>query len=138
MTDKVVLIVDDELDMRIFLSTLFETSGYGTVVAKNGGEGIKKAEETRPDLVVLDIMMPGEGGAFMYKALRMNDSLKNIPVIILSAIANKTFNHYLKMLNARLGGVIPSPDAYMEKPPEAEALRRLAERLMSKNKEKKE
>lgn len=138
MTEKKVLIVDDELDLRIFLSTLFETSGYRTMVAKNGTEGIKKAAETHPDLIVLDIMMPGEGGAFMYKELRMNDALKEIPVIVLSAIANKTFNHYLKMLNARLGGVIPDPDAYMEKPPEAEELRRLAERLMSKNKEKAE
>lgn len=136
MEKQVVLIVDDELDMRIFLSTLFETSGYKTLVAKNGTEGIKTAGESFPDLIVLDIMMPGEGGVFMYQQLRISEELKNIPVIMLSAIANKTFSHYLKMLNARLGGVIPKPDAYMEKPPEAEELLNVAQKIMAKSKEK--
>jgi CheY-like chemotaxis protein len=136
MEKQVVLIVDDELDMRIFLSTLFETSGYKTLVAKNGTEGIKIAAENPPDLIILDIMMPGEGGVFMYQQLRISDELKNIPVIMLSAIANKTFSHYLKMLNARLGGIIPQPDAYMEKPPEAEELLSVAQKIMSESREK--
>jgi len=137
MEKKQVLIVDDELDMRIFLSTLFETSGYSAMAARNGTEGMALAEKHHPDLITLDIMMPGEGGVFMYQQLRTHETLQHTPVIMLSAIANKTFSHYLKMLNARLGGVIPTPDAYMEKPPEADDLRRVAEKLLSKSKEKK-
>jgi len=136
MDKQVVLIVDDELDMRIFLSTLFETSGYKAISAKNGSEGIEKARAHHPDLITLDIMMPGEGGVFMYQQLRTDEQLAKIPVIMLSAIANKTFSHYLKMLNARLGGVVPDPDAYMEKPPEADELRRTAESLLLKKREK--
>jgi CheY-like chemotaxis protein len=135
MDPKTVLIVDDELDMRIFVSTLFKTSGYTAVAAKNGTEGIEKARENPPDLIILDVMMPGEGGVYMYKELRTDAALKGIPVIMLSAIAKKTFIHYLKMLNARLNGAIPYPEAYMEKPPEAEELLRLAEGFLLKEKE---
>lgn len=135
MEPKRVLIVDDELDMRIFVSTLFKTSGYTAVAAKNGTEGIQKARENRFDLIVLDVMMPGEGGVFMYKELRTDEALRGIPVIMLSAIAKKTFTHYLKMLNARLNGAIPYPEAYMEKPPEAEELLKVAERFLIDEKE---
>ncbi len=135
MEPKKVLIVDDELDMRIFVSTLFKTSGYAPVAAKNGTEGIEKARENAPDLIILDVMMPGEGGVYMYKELRTDEALRGIPVIMLSAIAKKTFTHYLKMLNARLNGAIPYPEAYMEKPPEAEELLKLAERFLLKEKE---
>jgi len=126
---KTILIVDDEIDMRLFLSTLVETSGYRRVLARNGEEGLKAAKEHRPDLIFLDIMMPKEGGVFMYGQLRTNPELKDIPVIILSAISRKTFFHYLKMLSVRLGDLIPEPDAYVEKPPEADDILALIKKL---------
>jgi DNA-binding response OmpR family regulator len=122
---KVVLIVDDEIDMRTFLSTLVQTSGYQPVLARNGKEGIRKAREIKPDLLILDVMMPGEGGVVMYRQFRTDADLKNTPVIMLSAIAKKTFYHYLSMLNIRLDESIPSPEAYVEKPPDAQELIRL-------------
>ncbi|QTA78971.1 Two component system response regulator [Desulfonema limicola] len=131
MKKQKILIVDDEQDMRIFLSTLFETSGYKIIEAEDGQEGIKAAGDNIPDLITLDIMMPKEGGIFMYQQLKTNERLKHIPVIILSAIAKKTFNHYLKMLNIKLGGIVPQPEAYMEKPPEAEELLGIAQNLLN-------
>ena len=127
MKKKKILIVDDELDMRIFLSTLLETSGYKPVMTRDGTEGLMKAIEISPDLIILDIMMPGEGGVHMYRQLKTDTTLKEIPVIMLSAVALKTFNHYIKMLNARLDNAIPAPAAYMEKPPEAQILLRIIE-----------
>lgn len=127
MRKKKILIVDDELDMRIFLSTLLETSGYKPVMTRDGKEGLQKAKNVVPDLIILDIMMPGEGGVYMYRQLKMDEILKNIPVIMLSAVAHKTFNHYIKMLNVRQDSAIPAPEAYMEKPPEAEVLLRVIE-----------
>ncbi|MDM8536879.1 response regulator [Desulfobacterales bacterium HSG17] len=131
MKKQKILIVDDEPDMRIFLSTLFETSGYKAIVAEDGEQGLEQAKKLIPDLITLDVMMPGDGGISMYEQLRTNDRLKQIPVIMLSAIAKKTFNHYLKMLNIKLGGIIPQPEAYMEKPPEAEELLGIAEKLLN-------
>ena len=127
---KTVLIVDDELDMRIFISTLLETSGYRPVLTKDGRAGILKAREVVPDLIILDVMMPGEGGVQMYRQLKTDYALMNIPVILLSGVGKKTFEHYLKMLNARKEDPIPEPSAYLEKPPEADDLIKLTERLI--------
>ncbi|MCP4749035.1 MAG: response regulator transcription factor [Desulfobacteraceae bacterium] len=125
-----ILIVDDEMDMRIFLSTVFETSGFRTVVARDGRQGLEKARQTKPDLVILDIMMPGEGGALIYKALKNDPDLNAIPVIMLSAVDEPSFRHYLKMLNAKLDKPVPRPEAYMGKPPEPEALLNLARTIL--------
>jgi len=127
---KKILIVDDEMDMRIFLTTLFETSGYEAVVTKNGRDGYRIAKEIEPDLIVLDIMMPGEGGVHMYRHLKTDKTLKEIPIIMLSAVEEKTFLHYIKMLRIRLNDTIPQPDAYVEKPPEPEELLKIAESLL--------
>jgi DNA-binding response OmpR family regulator len=62
MKKKTVLIVEDELDMRIFISTLLETSGYRPIMTRDGNEGMLKAKDVCPDLIILDVMMPGEGG----------------------------------------------------------------------------
>jgi CheY-like chemotaxis protein len=89
-----------------------------------------KAREISPNLIILDVMMPGEGGVQMYRQLKTDDTLKEIPVILLSGVAKNTFSHYLKMLNSRLECAIPEPAAYLEKPPEAEVLIKLTERLI--------
>jgi DNA-binding response OmpR family regulator len=131
MKKKTVLIVEDELDMRIFISTLLETSGYQPVMTRDGKEGMLKAKDVCPDLIILDVMMPGEGGVQMYRQLKTHDTLCNVPVIMLSAVAKKTFSHYLNMINARLKQPIPDPDAYIEKPPEAADLLKMTAALIS-------
>ena len=135
MEEKIILIVDDEIDMRLFLSTLVETSGYRRILAKNGTEGIAAVKDRRPDLIILDIMMPKEGGVQMYSHLRSEPDLRDIPVIILSAISRNTFFHYLKMLSVRLGDLVPEPDAYVEKPPEAEEILAIIKRLLGPSSE---
>lgn len=122
-----VLIVDDELSLRIFLRTLFQTGGHEAVVARNGQEGMLRARERRPDLIVLDVMMPGGGGLEMYRALRKDDGLAGVPVIMLSGVRGATFAHALAMYGLAEGDV-PPPTAYMEKPPLPDELLALAER----------
>ena len=122
MKKKKILIVDDELDMRTFLSTLLETTGYKPVVTADGLEGVRKARQIKPDLIILDVMMPKEGGIQMYRDLRVDDELKGTPVIMLSGIAKKTFFHSQNVLDAHTGQIVREPEAYIEKPPEAEDL----------------
>ena len=129
---KKILIVDDELDMRIFISTLLEARGYETVITKDGNEGIRKAKDIKPDLIILDVMMPGEGGVQMYQNLKADEKLRSIPVMMLSAVAQKTVSHYLKMLTARSPDHIPAPEAYIEKPPDAEEILRVTENLIGR------
>jgi two-component system phosphate regulon response regulator PhoB len=127
---KKVLIVDDELDVRIYVRTLFETSGYSPIVTRNGTDGLQKAKELSPDLIILDVMMPEAGGVTMYRELKTDPQLKNIPVIMLTAVGEKSFSHYLKMLNIKIGDPIPQPEAYMEKPLDHEELLKLARKIL--------
>ena len=122
MAKKRVLVVDDELDMRTFITTLLETSGFKPLSAQDGTEGLMLARKHNPSLVILDIMMPRESGITMYRALRNEPDLKDIPVIMLSALAKKTFLHSQSVLDAYKGEKIPEPEAYIEKPPEPDEL----------------
>jgi CheY-like chemotaxis protein len=122
MSKRKILVVDDELDTRIFISTLLETSGYKPIVAMDGLDGLKKAREIRPELIILDVMMPREGGVEMYRQLKADETLRTIPVIMLSGIAKKTFFHSQNLLNLYENHIVPEPEAYIEKPPEPEEL----------------
>lgn len=131
MDQKKVLVVEDELDMRIFITTLLETSGYIPIVAQNGEEGQEKAQSEKPDLIILDVMMPKEGGIKLYRMLKTDPSLCNIPVVVVSAISKKTFLHSQKMLDAHQQQSLPKPDGYIEKPPDADELLREIERVLT-------
>ena len=127
---KKILIVDDELDVRIYVGTLFETSGYEPVAAKNGSEGLQKAKEISPDLIILDVMMPKAGGVSMYRELKADQQLRDIPVIMLTGVGEKSFSHYLKMLKFKIKDPIPQPNAYMEKPLDHERLVELVREII--------
>lgn len=129
--NKKILVVDDELDMRIFIATLVKTGGYQAIVCRNGQEGIRKAREEVPDLIVLDVMMPGDGGVKMYRDLKTDPALKAIPVLMLSGVQKKSFSHYIRMLKVRIEDSIPDPDAYIEKPPVPEDLLKTVHELLS-------
>lgn len=130
MKKKKILIVDDERDMRTFLSTLLEATSYKPLEAEDSLEGIRKAREIKPDLVVLDVMMPKDAGIQMYRDLRTDRELKDIPVIMLSGIAKKTFFHSQNVLDTYRGQSLPAPEAYIEKPPEAEELLESIKRIL--------
>jgi two-component system phosphate regulon response regulator PhoB len=117
-----VLVVDDELDMRTFITTLLETNGYKPISAVDGREGLEIARRSRPALIILDVMMPKESGINMYRELKQDTVLKNIPVIMLSALSKKTFFHSQKVLDEYRGEHVPEPSAYIEKPPEPDEL----------------
>ncbi|MGW8301248.1 MAG: response regulator [Desulfobacterales bacterium] len=126
-----ILVVDDERDMRIFVSTVAETLGFEAIAARDGAEALLKAGSNPPDLVILDVMMPKiEDGIQTYRQFRTDPSLSHIPIIMLSAIAEKTFLHSIKMLSPQQGSQLPEPEAYMEKPPDANELSRMISDLL--------
>ncbi len=85
MARKKVLIVDDEADLVELLKTELEAGGYDVLVALEGEQGIQKALLEKPDLLILDIMMPKMNGYEVLSRLRNNERTKRLPVIILSA-----------------------------------------------------
>ena len=122
MAKKKVLVVDDELDMRTFITTLLETNAFKPISAEDGIQGLEMARKSKPALIILDVMMPRQSGIGMYRELKSNPELKQIPVIMLSALSRKTFFHSQKVLDEYKGEKIPEPAAYIEKPPEPEEL----------------
>jgi len=119
---KKVLTVDDDVDIRKVVSKLVEKSGYEAIEAKNGVEGMGKVREDKPDLIILDMLMPKESGVRMYHELKTEESLKDIPVIVLSAIP--------KILDEFAGQSVPEPEAYIEKPEEPEELIALMKKIL--------
>ena len=119
---KKVLVVDDDPDVRLFSVTVFEEHGYTPLEATNGEEGMNMVKQESPDLVVLDVLMPRESGIRLYRRLKTNKKLKDIPVIIQSGIAKRSFLRSQKALTEFGGAAVPEPDAYLEKPVEAEEL----------------
>ena len=127
-----ILVVDDERDMRIYLSTIIETLGGIPLLAGNGAEAVLKAEMEVPALIILDIMMPKiEDGIQAYQRFKTEPQFSQIPVIVLSAIAQKTFLHAIRILGPQTGGPLPDPQAYVEKPPDAAELSRLIEEFVT-------
>ena len=119
---KRVLVVDDEMDLRTFISTLLESNGFKAVVAENGEQGMVKVREKKPALITLDVMMPKESGIKMYRDIKTNPEFADIPVLIISGLAKKTFLHSQKVLDKFKNQVVPEPEGYIEKPPEPEEL----------------
>ncbi len=119
---KKVLVVDDDPDVVTFNVTIVEELGYTPLVAKNGEEGLKIVKEEKPDLVILDVLMPRQSGIRLYRELKTDESLGQIPVIMLSAIAEKTFLRSQKALTEFGEDKIPEPEIYLEKPIEPEEL----------------
>ncbi len=82
-----IMIIDDDLDIRTYLKTLFEKNGYETELAEDGEVGFEKAKAFHPDLITLDILMPKESGMKLFKNLKGDDTLREIPVVILTGVS---------------------------------------------------
>ena len=106
---KVVLVVDDDATIRGLLQITLETEGFGVLTAADGVEGLERARAERPDLVILDIMMPGIDGLQVCHTLKSDPSTNEIPIILLSA---KAQSHDIE-LGMRVGA-----NDYVTKPPD--------------------
>jgi two-component system alkaline phosphatase synthesis response regulator PhoP len=84
---KKVLVVDDDVNTVKFLSAALQQNGYETIGAYNGREGLERIKSDNPDLVILDVMMPKKTGFVLFKQLRRDEQYKNLPVIMLTGVA---------------------------------------------------
>ena len=127
---KKVLIVDDDPDVRLFNATVVEESGFTPIEAANGEEGLKLIKKDRPDLVILDVLMPKQSGIRLYRELKTDKSLIGIPVIMLSGVAKRTFLRSQKALTEFGDKPVPEPENYLEKPVEPDELAREIKKLL--------
>lgn len=121
---KKILIVDDEQDVLTYLRTLFRDNGYETAEAVDGKDAMEQVRSFGPDLITLDIIMPNQSGVGFYRALKKDDTLENIPVIVLSGVGQ------YKAFFARDHHTVPKPNAFVEKPFNKDELLKMVRELI--------
>ncbi|MBN3938646.1 response regulator [Nostoc sp. NMS9] len=106
-TQHSILVVDDNPDLRTYVSEIFRRNGYHVQTARNGHEGHNKAKEIIPSLIVTDLMMPLVSGLEMIQMIRNEETLKGTPIILLTAKVDE---------ETRIEGTEHGADAYLAKP----------------------
>jgi PAS domain S-box-containing protein len=89
LKDRLVLVVDDEADSRVLLTNLTEECGFRVITADSGEQALRRAREVRPDLILLDLMMPQMDGWEVLTALKADPQLQSIPVVVTSIVARE-------------------------------------------------
>jgi len=82
-----ILIAEDDEFIRDIYNRIFTMNGFNVTLATNGLEALEKMEDITPDLILLDIMMPYQNGKEVFKKIKKNDRLKNIPVVFLTNVS---------------------------------------------------
>lgn len=126
MAKATILIIEDETDIREALSVSFQEMGYEVVTAVTGKVAVEKANQSPPDLILLDIMLPDMDGYEVCARLREGEETRKTPIIFVSAIGSE--KHMQKAMDA--GGT-----DYIIKPFGRDDLQRLAERYLSYSEE---
>ena len=104
---KVILIVDDDQQVRILLQRLLFESGYTTITAADGRQGVELAKTRKPDLILMDIRMPVMDGVAALHIIKAADATRNIPVVMLTVVADELHDKVTKRIGA---------DGYVTKP----------------------
>lgn len=107
-----ILLVDDDTDFVESTKTVLESKPYEVIVATNGDEGLRKAREENPDLILLDIIMPVEDGFTTAEHLKKDQQLAGIPVLMLTSYSSKVAETSIP----RSRGYDLEADDYIDKP----------------------
>lgn len=126
---KKVLLVDDDVEFGEAAKLLLDSEGYEVILAYDGKEGLEKARAEKPDLVILDVMMPEMNGYDVCVVLKADPELKKIPVVLLTAVDQALF----KTTYTRVMGLMTEADDYISKPVEPVELVKRVEDLLSKD-----
>lgn len=129
-----VMIIDDEPDIRIYLAAAAEDNGFEPLIFGAEETVIKIIADNKPDLIVLDIMMPMRSGISIYKEIRTSPSLKHIPIILISGMVGMSDfmkNDFYKLIG---DDRIPPPDGFIEKPIDIDLLFKQIKTLLDSRK----
>jgi len=123
MANKTILIVEDEADLAMMLKMRLEANNYRAIIAVDGQQGLEMARKDKPDLIILDIMLPKLDGFKVCRILKFDQKYKNIPVVILTARTQEA--------DKKMGKEVMA-DAYLGKPFEPEVLLSKIKELIKK------
>ena len=128
LTGRKILVIDDEEDVRTFLITVFEDAGAEVMSASSGDEGIAMALEHHPDLISLDLSMPGKDGVETFVELRKTKGTEEIPVCVVTG-----HPEFRQVIYSR---AVPPPEGYLGKPVNEEKLVAYAHHIIEHREEK--
>lgn len=123
-----VLLVDDDQDFVEATKMVLESKPYEVLVAYNGDEGLAKARKEKPDLIILDVIMPVKDGFTAAEQLKKDPELKNIPVIMLTSFSQKVGETSISMGQ----GMTLDTEDYIDKPVTPQELLQRVEKLIKK------
>ncbi len=123
---RYILVVDDDPDLVETISMMLESKGYEVGKAYDGVEGEEAIKKRRPDLIILDIMMPRKDGYVLCAELKANEETRDIPVVLLTAVGEAVpstrYTH--------ADGMATEADEYIPKPIDSENLLKVIENLL--------
>jgi twitching motility two-component system response regulator PilH len=127
---KTIMIIDDEEDIRTYLTAVLEDSGFQTCTPEEEENVIESLQRQQPDLILLDIMMPRRSGISIYRDLRSTAGFEYIPVALISGIekASGFFSDEFKTLMNDMN--LKPPDGFIEKPIEIKQLIDVVEKIL--------
>jgi CheY-like chemotaxis protein len=126
-----VLIADDEQECIDFVRDALADSGCEVLAAADGEQALQAARDHKPRLIILDVQMPKKDGFAVFSELRSDEALRGIPVIMLTAVTERT---NIKFSAADMGQYMGSePEAYIDKPIEPVLLKQVVNRLLKRS-----
>lgn len=123
-----VLLVDDDKDFVEATKRVLESKPYEVIVAYDGDEGLARARKEKPDLIILDIIMPVKDGFSAAEQLKKDSELSKIPVIMLTSFAQRGGETSISVSQ----GLVLDAEDYVDKPVAPEELLKRVERLLKK------
>ena len=123
-----ILLIDDDVDFVEATKIVLESKPYEVIVAYNGDDGLRKAREENPDLIILDIIMPGKDGFSTAEQLKKDSELSKIPVLVLTSYAEKGGESSI----AASGGLTLETEDYIDKPIRPEELLKRVDKYLKR------
>lgn len=118
---KTVLLVEDSVTERQILESILQSGGWNVSHAEDGEQGLRKAEQDKPDLVLLDIVLPGQNGFQVCRKLKRGEGTSKIPVVLVSSKDQEADKYW---------GMKQGADAYLTKPVDEALLLETLEELV--------
>ncbi len=127
---KKIMIVDDEPDILEYLMAALDDSGYITCTVDDINDILSSISLEKPDLIILDIMMPDRSGISIYKEIQLSSEFKTIPIIFISGLSSK--DEFIAALfnDKKDADKFASPDLFIEKPLQLDQLKEQISRLL--------
>lgn len=132
---KKILVFEDEPDIRTYLIALLEDHGFQAFSVADQMDAADAVKAVRPDLIMLDVMMPKRSGVSIYKELRASPELKAIPVIIISGFSPEGDDMASGFRRMLADQQIQPPNGFVDKPVDRQALVSQARRLTAEDRQ---